>query len=141
MKTKYGILMAAGLLMLSATSCSDFLDEENKTGNTADLSYGSATGLAGPVNSCYAYTRAWWGKEPSLGLSPDRVDQIFELIVKLKSRGITILLVEQNAERALEIADRAYLLSNGKVEFSGDPREMEKTIDVKAVYLGGKKKG
>ena len=79
--------------------------------------------------------------EPSLGLSPDRVDQIFELIVKLKSRGITILLVEQNAERALEIADRAYLLSNGKVEFSGDPREMEETIDVTAVYLGGKKKG
>lgn len=69
MKTKYGILMAAGMLMLSATSCSDFLDEENKTGNTADLSYGSATGLAGLINSCYAYTRAWWGKEPSLGLS------------------------------------------------------------------------
>ena len=79
--------------------------------------------------------------EPSLGLSPDRVDQIFELILKLKSRGITILLVEQNAERALAIADRAYLLSNGKVEFSGDPARMADTIDVTAVYLGGKKKG
>jgi hypothetical protein len=68
MKTKYSILMMASALVF-ATSCSDFLDEENKTGNTGDLIYGSESGLAGLVNSCYAYTRAWWGKEPSLGLS------------------------------------------------------------------------
>lgn len=77
--------------------------------------------------------------EPSLGLAPSRVDQIFELIVKLKSRGITILLVEQNAERALKIADRAYLFSNGRVVFSGRPQDMADTVDVAAVYLGGKK--
>ena len=68
MKMKYGIMMMASALVF-ATSCSDFLDEENKTGNTGDLIYSSETGLAGLVNSCYAYTRAWWGKEPSLGLS------------------------------------------------------------------------
>ena len=68
MKKIYGFLMAATMLV-GATSCSDFLNEENKTGNTADLIYGSESGLAGLVNSCYAYTRAWWGKEPSLGLA------------------------------------------------------------------------
>ncbi len=79
--------------------------------------------------------------EPSLGLSPARVDQIFELIIELKSRGITILLVEQNAERALKIADRAYLFSTGTVEFAGRPQDMADTIDITAVYLGGKKGG
>ncbi|MCL2825889.1 MAG: ABC transporter ATP-binding protein [Eggerthellaceae bacterium] len=77
--------------------------------------------------------------EPSLGLSPTRVDQIFELITELKSRGITILLVEQNAERALKIADRAYLLSTGTIEFAGRPEDMASTVDITAVYLGGGK--
>ncbi len=79
--------------------------------------------------------------EPSLGLSPTRVDQIFNLIIELKSRGITILLVEQNAERALEIADRAYLFSNGRVEFAGCPSEMANEVDITAVYLGGRNGG
>ena len=77
--------------------------------------------------------------EPSLGLSPTLVDQIFELICQLKSRGITILLVEQNANRALEIADRAYLLSTGTVEFAGDPKDMANEVDITDVYLGIKK--
>ena len=79
--------------------------------------------------------------EPSLGLSPNRVDQIFELIMQLKSRGITILLVEQNAERALAIADRAYLFSNGTVKFAGRPQDMAGTVDITAIYLGGRKGG
>jgi branched-chain amino acid transport system ATP-binding protein len=79
--------------------------------------------------------------EPSLGLSPTRVDQIFDLIVELKSRGITILLVEQNARRALGIADRAYLFSNGKVEYAGRPQDMAGDVDITAVYLGGRKGG
>lgn len=76
--------------------------------------------------------------EPSLGLSPNRVDQIFELIEELKSRGVTILLVEQNAERAASISDRVYLLSNGRVEFSGKAEDMANAIDVAALYMGGK---
>lgn len=76
--------------------------------------------------------------EPSLGLSPNRVDQIFELIEELKSRGMTILLVEQNAERAASISDRVYLLSNGRVEFSGKAEDMASAIDVAALYMGGK---
>lgn len=79
--------------------------------------------------------------EPSLGLSPNRVDQIFDLIVELKSRGITILLVEQNAERALKIADRAYLFSNGKVEFAGRPGDMTDRVDITSIYLGGHEGG
>jgi branched-chain amino acid transport system ATP-binding protein len=79
--------------------------------------------------------------EPSLGLSPNRVDQVFDLILELKSRGITILLVEQNAGRALEIADRAYLFSNGRVEYAGRPQDMAGDVDITAVYLGGSKGG
>jgi branched-chain amino acid transport system ATP-binding protein len=74
--------------------------------------------------------------EPSLGLSPNMVDQIFELVESLKARGITILLVEQNAERALKIADRAYLLNAGAVEFAGNPKDMEGEVDIASVYLG-----
>ncbi|MDR1825050.1 MAG: ABC transporter ATP-binding protein [Bifidobacteriaceae bacterium] len=74
--------------------------------------------------------------EPSLGLSPTLVDQIFDLILSLKQRGITILLVEQNAERALQLADRAYLLSTGRVRFAGRPAEMSTQVDIAAVYLG-----
>lgn len=79
--------------------------------------------------------------EPSLGLSPTMVDLIFELIRTLKARGITILLVEQNARRALEIADRAYLFSNGRIEYSGMSDELAESIDITSVYLGGNNGG
>jgi branched-chain amino acid transport system ATP-binding protein len=74
--------------------------------------------------------------EPSLGLSPVLVDQVFELIVRLRDRGVTILLVEQNAERTLEIADRAYLLRTGRIEAEGTPEQIRSAVDVEAVYLG-----
>ena len=78
--------------------------------------------------------------EPSLGLSPTMVDQIFDLIQTLKKRGITILLVEQNAERALKIADRAYLLSTGSIRFAGQPQDMYKDVDITSIYLGADEK-
>jgi branched-chain amino acid transport system ATP-binding protein len=59
----------------------------------------------------------------------------------LQGRGITILLVEQNAKRALEIADRAYLFSNGRIEYAGCPKDMESSIDIAAVYLGANEGG
>jgi len=74
--------------------------------------------------------------EPSLGLAPTLVDQIFNLIVALRQRGATILLVEQNVTRALEIADRAYLLQTGEIQFSGTPEQLRSQSDVKRVYLG-----
>ena len=74
--------------------------------------------------------------EPSLGLSPVLVDQIFELIARLHRQGVTILLVEQNVERTLDIADRAYLLATGHVEVEGSPAHIRETADVEGVYLG-----
>ncbi len=74
--------------------------------------------------------------EPSLGLAPIVVDQIFELITTLHERGVTILLVEQNVERTLEIAERAYLLSTGRVQVTGSPEELRARADIQKVYLG-----
>jgi branched-chain amino acid transport system ATP-binding protein len=74
--------------------------------------------------------------EPSLGLAPMLVAEIFELVAQLHETGVTILLVEQNVERTLEIADRAYLLSTGQVEFEGPAEELRKRVDVVSTYLG-----
>ncbi|MCX8062641.1 MAG: ABC transporter ATP-binding protein [Anaerolineales bacterium] len=75
--------------------------------------------------------------EPSLGLAPALVDQIFELITRLHQQGTTILLVEQNVDRTLQIADRVYLLQTGKVKFSGTAAEVRHQGEVEKVYLGG----
>ena len=69
MKTIYGLFLAVSVLGVTATSCSDYLTEDNKTGTTADLAYNTASGIDGLVSSAYAYARGWWGKEPSLGLA------------------------------------------------------------------------
>jgi len=75
--------------------------------------------------------------EPSLGLAPILVEEIFELVAQLRETGVTILLVEQNVERTLEIADRAYLLNTGQVEFEGPVEELRRRVDVVSAYLGG----
>ena len=75
--------------------------------------------------------------EPSLGLAPLLVAEIFRLIVELRDLGVTILLVEQNVRMTLEIADRAYLLNTGRVEFSGTPAEIMQHADIEQAYLGG----
>lgn len=75
--------------------------------------------------------------EPSLGLSPRFVDDIFERIVELARGGITIMLVEQNAARALEIADRGYVLELGRNRFEGTGKELLANQDVRRMYLGG----
>jgi len=74
--------------------------------------------------------------EPSLGLAPQIVDQIFDLISDLRRRGLTILLVEQNAEMALEIADRGYIYSNGNIELTGTSAKLRASDDVANTYLG-----
>ena len=77
--------------------------------------------------------------EPSLGLAPALVDQIFDLVATLHGRGVTILLVEQNVDRTLEIVDRAYLLNTGQVEVAGTPEQLKAHVDIEAVYLGDTK--
>jgi branched-chain amino acid transport system ATP-binding protein len=74
--------------------------------------------------------------EPSLGLAPVLVDQIFELIARLHQRGVTILLVEQNVDRTLEIVDRAYVLSTGLIESQGTPQQLRAHADIEGIYMG-----
>ena len=75
--------------------------------------------------------------EPSMGLAPILVDQIFSIIQDLHKAGTTILLVEQNASKALKIADRAYVLETGNITLSGTGAELAKSDEVRKAYLGG----
>ncbi len=75
--------------------------------------------------------------EPSLGLAPLLVEQIFETIGNLRKHGVTILLVEQNARQALAIADRAYVMETGKIVLSGNAAELQTNPQVEQAYLGG----
>lgn len=75
--------------------------------------------------------------EPSMGLSPLLVDQVFDIIKTFHQRGTTVLLVEQNAGKSLAISDRAYVLENGKIALSGTGAELMQSEDVKKAYLGG----
>ena len=74
--------------------------------------------------------------EPSMGLSPIMVDKIFEVVKDVYAQGVTILLVEQNASRALGIADRGYVMESGVVTMSGDAKQMLNDPKVRAAYLG-----
>ena len=74
--------------------------------------------------------------EPSMGLSPNLVDMVFDLIVKINERGTTILLIEQNANMALQIADRGYVLETGKVTLSDDAERLQANDEVRKAYLG-----
>jgi branched-chain amino acid transport system ATP-binding protein len=102
-----------------------------------------AGGLSGGQQQMLAIGRALMGRpklllldEPSLGLSPLLVDQIFDAIVSLRRDGMTVLLVEQNASAALAIADRGYVLETGRVAASGTGSELLADPQVKAAYLG-----
>ena len=75
--------------------------------------------------------------EPSMGLAPILVEQIFDIIQELHRNGTTILLVEQNARKALQIADRAYVLETGKITLSGTGAELASSDAVRKAYLGG----
>jgi len=76
--------------------------------------------------------------EPSMGLAPLLVQEIFDIIVKInKESGTTVLLVEQNANMALQIAHRAYVMETGSIVLSGKAAELAQTDEVKRAYLGG----
>lgn len=74
--------------------------------------------------------------EPSMGLSPLYVSEIFDIIQEINKSGTTVLLVEQNAKKALSIANRAYVLETGKIVLSGDAKELMNNDQVKKAYLG-----
>ncbi|VTU33559.1 ABC transporter ATP-binding protein [Variovorax sp. RA8] len=74
--------------------------------------------------------------EPSMGLSPIMVDKIFEVVKQVYDQGVTVLLVEQNASRALQLADRGYVMESGLITMSGDAKVMLSDPKVRAAYLG-----
>ena len=100
--------------------------------------------LSGGEQQMLAMSRALMSKpklmmldEPSIGLAPILVDQIFSIIKELHAAGTTILLVEQNASKALEIADRASVLETGTITLSGTGSELAQSDEVRKAYLGG----
>ena len=103
----------------------------------------SAGTLSGGEQQMLAMGRALMSKprivlmdEPSMGLSPIFVNEIFDIIRVVSESGTTVLLVEQNAKKALAIADRAYVLETGKIALSGDAKELMNNESIKKAYLG-----
>jgi branched-chain amino acid transport system ATP-binding protein len=100
--------------------------------------------LSGGEQQMLAIARALMAKpklllldEPSLGLAPFLVKDIFRIITEINAAGVSILLVEQNANQALQIAHRAYVMETGRIVLSGPAREIAASDEVKAAYLGG----
>lgn len=100
--------------------------------------------LSGGEQQMLAMGRAMMSKprllmldEPSMGLSPLLVDEVFDIIKDFHKSGTTILLVEQNAGKSLAISDRAYVLENGKIAVSGTGKELMESEEIKKAYLGG----
>lgn len=100
--------------------------------------------MSGGEQQMLAVSRALMGApkllmldEPSMGLAPVLVDMIFETILKIREQGITILLIEQNAAAALDVADRAYVLESGLITMSGKASDLAKDEAVTKAYLGG----
>ena len=104
----------------------------------------SAGTLSGGEQQMLAMGRALMSKpdllmldEPSMGLAPILVQEIFDIIKELNEAGTTILLVEQNAQMALQVANRAYVLETGKITLSGSGKELLESDSIKKAYLGG----
>ena len=109
--------------------------EERKNQSAGTLSGGEQQMLA-MGRALMSNPRIILMDEPSMGLSPIFVEEIFHIIEEISSKGTTVLLVEQNAKKALSIADRAYVLETGTIALSGDARELMSNEQIRKAYLG-----
>lgn len=112
-----------------------------------ERSWQSAGTLSGGEQQMLAIGRALMSRpklimmdEPSLGLAPIVVQGVFDIIKEINRQGVTILLVEQNANMALKAADRAYVMETGRITMSGTGRELSENEEIRAAYLGKSKK-
>lgn len=110
--------------------------EERKNQNAGTLSGGEQQMLA-MGRALMSRPRLLLLDEPSMGLAPLLIKEIFSIIQDINKAGTTILLVEQNANMALSIANRAYVLETGRITISGDAKELASSEDIRKAYLGG----
>ena len=103
-----------------------------------------AATLSGGEQQMLAMGRAMMAKpklllldEPSMGLAPIYINKIFDIIKRIHAQGVTVLLIEQNAAQALQVADRGYVLASGQVKMTGTGKDLLANDDVRAAYLGG----
>ncbi|WP_061408754.1 ABC transporter ATP-binding protein, partial [Streptococcus oralis] len=110
--------------------------EERKNQDAATLSGGEQQMLA-MGRALMSMPKLLLLDEPSMGLAPIFIQEIFDIIQEIQKQGTTVLLVEQNANKALAISDRAYVLETGKVVLSGTGKELATSDEVRKAYLGG----
>ena len=142
--TVYQNLMMGAYTVKDKKSIGDTLDMIYKRFPRLEERKNQVAGtLSGGEQQMLAMGRALMSKpsiilmdEPSMGLSPLYVNEIFDIIREVNSDGTTVLLVEQNAKKALAIANRAYVLETGKIVLSGDAKELMNDDSVKKAYLG-----
>jgi branched-chain amino acid transport system ATP-binding protein len=146
----FGTLTVAENLQMGATVRRDAAAVKRETGALLERFpalgryYDSTAGnLSGGEQQQLAIARALLSKprllvldEPSLGLAPLMIDEVFDTLAELRSEGTTILLVEQNAARAVELADHSYVLRTGRIAFSGAGEELLQGADFESTYLG-----
>lgn len=110
--------------------------EERKNQDAATLSGGEQQMLA-MGRALMSMPKLLLLDEPSMGLAPIFIQEIFDIIQEIQKQGTTVLLVEQNANKALAISDRAYVLETGKIVLSGTGKELASSEEVRKAYLGG----
>jgi branched-chain amino acid transport system ATP-binding protein len=117
--------------------CSLFPLLGERSGQTGETLSGGEQQMLAIGRSLMARPRLLMLDEPSLGLAPVIVQTIFDVIRKLHQQGVTILLVEQNARKALQVADRCYLMETGRIVLSGTVEELRGNPEIERLYLGG----
>jgi branched-chain amino acid transport system ATP-binding protein len=142
LSVRENLLLGAGLGRRNrATRLAEVLDRfpalASRMNDSASLLSGGEQQMVALGRALITEPKLMLMDEPSLGLAPLLVDEVFRVIAELRDSGVTILLVEQNAGLALEVADRAYVLQTGAIVASGSAAEIAQSSEIEAAYLGG----